>query len=233
MGGQQLLELVDMLRNETGRSSNMAVGVDETPQLKQILRRTQTMLYRRWDWPHLKVRPTVALRQGERFYDPPVDLDYDRIEKVYAWWNALPIPIERGIYLEDFALYDSEKDERSDPVLKWDVVFRETREQVEVWPIPAQDGSRLQFVGIRKLARLVDDSDRCDLDGDMIVLYAAADLLAEKEAKRAEIKRAAAQSIYDTLTAGSKGGERIRRNGLGARHPYLSGKPVIVVSSGS
>src|SRR3546814_15776455 len=50
----------------------------------------------------------------------------------------------RGIRSEDYAAYDSAAGERVDPVLRWDVQFTGTTDQIEVWPIPASNGMRLQ-----------------------------------------------------------------------------------------
>src|SRR3546814_17968831 len=87
----------------------------------------------------------------------------------------------RGIRSEDYAAYDSAAGERVDPVLRWDVQFTGTTDQIEVWPIPASNGMRLQVFGKKVLAPLIEDDDRADLDDQLIVLNAEVALLARQE----------------------------------------------------
>src|SRR3546814_8319946 len=93
----------------------------------------------------------------------------------------------RGIRSEDYAAYDSAAGERVDPVLRWDVQFTGTTDQIEVWPIPASNGMRLQVFGKKVLAPLIEDDDRADLDDQLIVLNAAVTLLARQESKDAAL----------------------------------------------
>jgi hypothetical protein len=59
----------------------------------------------------------------------------------------------------------------------------------------------VKVVGIRRLARLVDDEDRCDLDDRLIVLYAAAEHLAANGATDAKLKLDQANRRYASLKA--------------------------------
>src|SRR3546814_4423912 len=70
------------------------------------------------------------------------------------------LQVMRGIRSEDYAAYDSAAGERVDPVLRWDVQFTGTTDQIEVWPIPASNGMRLQVFGKKVLAPLIEDDDR-------------------------------------------------------------------------
>ena len=49
-------------------------------------------------------------------------------------------PQRRGIGFDHYAQYHSDDDERADPVLAWDIRWRSTVEQIEVWPIPDSSG---------------------------------------------------------------------------------------------
>lgn len=187
--GTQLIELRRMLRAEAGQSVLVSAGVDNIPSLDQKLRRTQEMLYNDYDWPFLTVKPYKTLNMDQRYYDIPAELDLEGISEVALWVNGRPQDVSRGIGFEQYAQYDSDSGETASPVQCWDIVSTgaTTAEQIEVWPIPSDDGQRLQFIGIRTLNALVNDSDRAVLDDLAIVLTCAAELLAGQEAENAGI----------------------------------------------
>lgn len=210
--GKQLIQLIDDLRNETGKSVRPGAGADDLPSLRYLIQRTQERLYDDYDWPHLKINPTVQLAAGQRYYDVPSELNFERLGKAYVWTNGQPLPICRGITMSNYAVYNSHVDERADPVRRWDIVWVESpstgvpREMIEVWPIPLTSTDHLQFIGIRKLRDLISNDDVCDLDGLMIVLFCAAEILAEKKSADAQAKAALAQSRLAKvrgLTAGN------------------------------
>lgn len=228
--GTQLIQLVEMLKAEAGHSTRVNVGVDKLPEIKQILRRTQETLYDESDWPFLRVAPYKDLAAGQRYYDFPADLDLERVEQAAVWYSGTPKPIIRGIGFDEYAQYDSENDERADPVLKWDVRWTGSAEQIEVWPIPSSDDQQLQFIGIRPLRALVSDSDVADLDDQLIVLYAAAELLARQGSKDAQAKLGAAQARFARLKGRVKGASEMTTLGTGNSYRTLRGRTIIRVS---
>lgn len=203
----QLQELVSMLRAESRRSSSVALGIDEEALLKAVLRRHQEILYDGYDWPFLRVMPKKPLAAGQRYYDMPTDLNFDRIEEVVVWFSGQPQPITRGIGFREYAQFDSDSDVRSSPAMAWDIrsTNDDTAEQIEIWPIPDSNDTFLQFQGIRKLNPLVSNSDRADLDDQLIVLFAAAELLANQKSQDAGAKLEAAKERHAQLKARSKG----------------------------
>lgn len=209
--GTQLLQLVTMLRDETGRANSVAVGVDDLPQLKSVIRRVQETLYEKHDWAFLRtVFDRIPLQAGQRYYDYPANLDFDRIEDVVVWDNALPMPLTRGIGFNEYAIYDSENDARAEPTLRWDVRWTGTKEQLEAWPVPSTNNLALQFIGIRKLRPLIANADVADLDDHMIVLYAAAELM-PKGSELAKLKLELARDRFNTVKGkASAGGETFR-----------------------
>lgn len=173
-----------MLRGELLQSVNTAHGVNAAPAHKQVLARTQRMLWLDHAWTHLRVDRDEPLVAGQRYYDFPTDLPLDRVESVSVKWSGRWHCLERGIDVGHYNAYDSDADVRVDPVLRW--APYETS-QFEVWPMPAtNDAQVVRFSGIRTLNPLVNDSDTCDLDADLIVLFSAAELAADAKSPRAE-----------------------------------------------
>jgi hypothetical protein len=178
--GTTLVKLLDMLRLEIKASVNPAHNAQVRDMQVNALQQAQKDLWEDFAWPHLRVERTIKLLTGKRFYDlasgTPSDLPIDRIEDVFVKWNEEWCPLENGIGATQYAHYDSQQGEQTWPVERWRIY---EDEQIEVWPMPDQDGTEstqegyLKFIGIRNLRPLVDDDDRCDLDDRLIIMRAA------------------------------------------------------------
>lgn len=231
MRRKQFAQLVTALRAELERSTDPAAGVADLPTLKQVIARNYEATYQDYDWPHLTtIFDKIPLNAGQRYYDFPDDCDYDDIEQIVVWWNAQPVPIERGIGFEEYATYDSEEGATSDPIVKWDVRSTDTHEQMEVWPIPGSNEQSLQIRGQRKFEPLVNDEDLCRIDDQIVVLASAVELLPAKSRTAVQAKLAAAQSRINRVKSRSKAASPSVRIGLGRSNRPLYGKSVVRVS---
>ncbi len=214
----QLLSLVAQLRAETGRTQNVAVGVDEVENLKEMLRRVQEQLYDDYPWPHLRIQSTVPLLDAGRYYDFPTDMNMDRIERVALKYGGTYYKIDRGIDFSDYSIYDSNADTpvEASPAQKWDIRFTDTEEQIEIWPIPNEDDVQtLYFFGTKNLSALTEEADTADLDDRLIVLFAAAELLARQGSKDANAKLELAKARLMTLRRNSMNNTKPIQMGLG------------------
>jgi len=228
----QLLSLIAKLRAETGRSQEISVGVDEFDNLKVTLDRIQETLYDDYEWPHLRVQRTVQLFAGQRYYDFPSDINFDRIEDIKLKYSNVYVPIKRGITLEDYSMYDSNAStpERSNPAVKWDVRNTGSSEQIEIWPIPVDNSQYLYFTGTKSLGRLTQDADTADLDDILIVMTAAAEMLERQKSPDAKSKRDAANLRLISLRKNSVKRRETIQMGLGRRHERHTNQVKIVVS---
>lgn len=189
--GTQLSALVDQLRAEIGASTNVAMGVNMLPAIKQILRRTQERLWADFEWPFAFIERDEPLLNGQRYYTFDNDIDFDRISKAEVKWSDTWRSLSYGIGAEQYNTSDSEAGEKEDPCTNW---RHYEGNQFEVWPVPASDDSKIRFKAIKKLPALVNDSDTAALDDNLIVLFAAAELLARAKSDDAGAKLQAAQS---------------------------------------
>lgn len=219
MRGQTVGQLLSELRAECGYSQNAAHGINNRDSLVQTMKRTQRRLWSDWDWMHLRVSRDIALAAGQRFYACPTDLPYDRIDdkvnRPHVKFGGQWLPLDHGIDERHYSIYDPLQNERSWPIRRWDITedpadtagTPDNRGMIEVWPLPSDDadtvsGSREGYVrltGIRFLNAFAADSDRCDLDGDLIVLFSAAEILARDKKDDAQHKLQMAQSLYQKL----------------------------------
>ena len=196
--GDTLGELVEMLRAECRITTSVAQGQANENYLKQLIRRYYEQLYDDYDWPFMRIlkanaRKTMAA--GSRYYDFPTTINVERIERLWYLDGSVWVPLKRGIGPEQYSVHDSDGDERADPVLRWEIY---SDSQFEVWPLPSSTGT-VWVDGIKKKNELTGDSDTCDLDGNMIILFAAAEVLSATNQKDAQAKLQAAQGRRDQL----------------------------------
>ena len=214
-----LLEMLNDLRAEIRSSLNPAHNTSARDLHINLLKRVQRVLWDEHDWAHLRVRREIALQAGQRYYDAPEDLPIDRIESVEVRWGGDWKFLTNGISNTNYSLFDSDLDERSWPVENWQLY---EDDQFEVWPVPSDNATTsdkegtLRLTGIRSLRPLVADNDRSDLDGRMIVLFAAAEELAARGAADAQLKLQTATRRRNDLIANSSKIKRVKAFGVGS-----------------
>lgn len=160
------------------------------PAIEHLARRTQEVLYEAFNWPHLIVERDIAMVPGERYYTFETTVNRDRILGAYVKWSQSWVPVRYGF---DSSIYNASMPEdtyRADPVQLWR--FYEGA-QYEVWPNPAS-AQTLRWRFVRHLNPLIASTDYCDLDANLIVMFAAAELLQRMKSPDAESKNKIAQS---------------------------------------
>lgn len=202
MRGQTLISILNSVRVHARLSLSPAHNVAVRDSQVVRIQQEQTRLWGDYDWPHLRVKRYIPLAAGQYLYDPPDDLDFDRIERVEVYYSGMWVALHPGITAEHYFLYDPLLDQRSWPVRRVQVA---ENDQIEVWPLPdtnadatTQEGM-LRLTGIRKLRPLVADADVADLDDQLLALYVAAPLLAASNAKDGDLKLRAANLLYGRL----------------------------------
>lgn len=197
--GTSLGVIVDKVRAEARHSQNPALGTNVRATIINAIQRVQNQLYLDYDWPFLRVRRDKLTQAGQRYYDFPTDLNLERVETFEVLWGTEWRPIENGIEMSDYTTWNSDLDVRVDPVRKWQMIDAGAGPQYEIWPLPATNDNTMRWTGIRKLQPLVADSDRADLDDDMIALFVAAEFLAHAKQYDAKAKLSAAQGMLERL----------------------------------
>lgn len=242
MRGQTLGELLSDLKAECGYSQNAAHGINNRDSLVQVLKRTQRRLWSDWDWMHMRVSRDMQVNAGQRYYNCPNDLPYERIDAAEVKFGGQWLPLCFGINERQYSIYDPRVDERSWPIRNWDIAedpadtlgTPDNRGMIEVWPLPSDSGTApapgsdeegwMRFTGIRFLRPFAADSDRCDLDGDLIVLFAAAEILSRDKKDDAQAKLMAANTLYQKIRGNQ---EKNRTFSLGGDQDDEEKQPVI------
>jgi len=197
-------ELIDDVRAEAGHSLQSNLGTSMREVLVKIIQRQQRRLWEDFDWTFLRVERDVAVQSGQRYYDFPADLSLERLEKVEFKYGDRWIPVRYGVGREQYDMHDSDRGVRAFPVERWK---EHENNQIELWPIPSQNGSVpqssniIRFHGIRKLRPLVAESDMADLDDTLLVLFSAAEILAREKSADAGLKLQLAERHYARVKA--------------------------------
>lgn len=199
--GKTFLQLVNDTKAEARQSLTPSLSQNALPYIKQTVARIYESLYASHEWPTLEIRRYENISAGMRYYSYPADMDFERTVKIYPRYNEewMEKGLLYGIEVEHYNQYDPLQDERSDPPIRW--AWHEG-DQIEVWPLPATNLTNgLMFVGIKKFAPLVDDADLCLIDSNLVILYAAAEILASQKSTDAQAKQAKAQQLFDAMKA--------------------------------
>lgn len=223
-----LVKLLDDLRAEARLSLNPAHNQQARDTQVKQLQRKQEWLWREFDWPHMRVSRDIPVAAGQRYYELPADIDLERIEKLEIFLDGGWVPLLPDINNEHYTSWNSDLDERAWPPRRWNIV---EDDDIEIWPIPNVDAvaatmeGYVRVTGIRRLRPLVDDTDRCDIDSNLIVGYVAAEMLASSGAKDAKVKQDEANALFLRLRGQLTVSRKFRLFGIGEpQHPR---RPVI------
>jgi hypothetical protein len=192
--GTELTVLVDMLRSEMGHTIVRSAGVQNLENLKQVLSRVEQILWAQFDWPFGYIVETLQLEPGAAYYDYTENIDFTRVVDIWHVDQSTRIAhkLDYGI---DPTHYMASMD-RQNPVLRW---RHQGTARLEIWPPPISDTQVLMIYGIQRLANMVNDTDLCTLDDQLIVLHAAAELLERQGSPDAGAKAATAAAHFRAL----------------------------------
>lgn len=203
--GTTLANIAAMVKAELllQSSDTVAPGGDATLYLQIAMQ--QQWLALRYEWPFLQKESDVAMVPGTQYYAWPqvtsVDV-FDLGRPVQAWcyqngiWNAC----RYGITPSNYNSLDPDLDQRSDPVLAWQL-YRTSTLQFEVWPLPST-ATVLRLMGQMVLPALAASSDTAVLDDILIAQFTAAKLAARLKSADAPALLAQAQATLQALRAG-------------------------------
>ena len=201
--GTSLGQLIEDLRSEVGHSLQPNLGKATRDVLINQIQRVQRRLWDDYSWPFLRVHRDITISAGQRYYDLPSDIVFERIERVEFKHGDVWDKLHFGIGADQLNQHDSDNGVRSSPIRRYDT---HENNQIEFWPIPANnsesDGAySVRIHGVRNLSPLIAEADTADLDDQLIVLYAAAEVLARQRQADAQNKLAQAQAHYSRLKA--------------------------------
>lgn len=198
--GVPLLTLRRLVRGEVGASLNPQQGIAAQDTLDLRLDRQQRELWDAYTWKHLRIYRDIPLATGQGSYNYPAELLFDQIITVWfvAGSSARWVPLEYGISASMVPLSGPPQ---GTPV-RWDNTPSTDPDnpvgQLTVLPLPST-GMFLRLEGQRAINPLVADTDKCQLDDTAIVLFVAAEILANQKSEGAQVKLTKAQNHLHQL----------------------------------
>jgi hypothetical protein len=187
-----------MLKAETGESLS-STNVQRDKELNALIDSKQKWLAVEKAWPFLERRVDTAMVAGTRYYNLPTTINFERPCTVEVLFTTVWQPVNYGISSTELNVWNSDNAVRSDPVQRWSFYHppgfdpSTDQHQCEVWPIPVTN-TTLRFTGQGNLTTLGTgttwtDAAKLDLDDVLVVLFCAAEILARKNQKDAELKQ--------------------------------------------
>lgn len=198
MAREKLKDMIEALRAEIGASLSPGHNISQDSTHRYVLSRVQRELYLNYDWTHLLTEERVTVSAGERYTPALTLVDYEQINEVWCSYGSEWIKLGFDFGPEHYSAYDPQSGDRGYPVLRYRPYF--PNEAVELWPIPSQDVT-LIVKGQRALTPLKSPDDMSVLDGTLIVLFAAADIMADLDRDDAARKSAKATAYLRAVRA--------------------------------
>ena len=204
-----LSELRRRLMAETFQSLSPNQTTSSAPFYNYQLDRVQREQWNDIEWPHLTIYKDIPMVQGQRYYAYPPQLPFDSIFRI--WWpqGVTWVPLDYGINPQTYATMGGEF-VQAWPPRRWRNFpsFDETTgktspaAQFEVWPIPGPSlPFSLRVEGNAPLNPLIEDTDVCVIDANLIVMFAASEILAMQKSESASLKLQKAQQYRRMLVA--------------------------------
>ncbi|MGZ6565454.1 MAG: phage adaptor protein [Solirubrobacteraceae bacterium] len=207
MRNQTVGQLKATLRAELRQSSNPGVAQSSDHILVNALKQAQSWVHSQFWWPHMRSRQDIILQAGESLYTWPPGMDYENVESVQVKFGGRWLPVKP--FTEDdetYNAFDTDKNVRSDPVIRYRISTAGT--QIEVWPLPSSNGvaasagdGALRIKGLLRPPELSGDGVVCPFDDGLITQVAAAKCSRTKDERNAYMQEAA--SLMKALTSKS------------------------------
>ncbi len=233
--GTSLGTLITDLRAEVGHSLQPNLGKATRDVLINTLQREQRRLWDDYDWSFLKVKRDITINAGQRYYDLPSDIVFERIKRVEYKHGDVWHKLHYGIGATEYNQWDSDQDIRSSPLRKYD---NYENNQIEFYPVPATNSASdgkdsVRIYGIRNLSSFVNEADTADLDDQLIVLFSAATILQRQKQNDAQQKLAQATAHYARLKARNSKSETFIIGGGEPDGLYRPAEPPLIANTSS
>ena len=202
--GTSLGTLIEGLRAEIGHSLQPNLGRSMRDVLVNYLQRTQRRLWEDYSWPFLRVKRDLSISATQRYYNLPADVTFERIELVEFKHGDVWHKLVYGIGRDELNQHDSDRNVTSYPIRRYDSY---EGNQLEFWPVPSTNSvassgaGEVRITGIKNLSPFIASADLADLDDQLIILYAAAEIAARQKQADAQNKLQQANAHYSRLKA--------------------------------
>jgi len=194
-----LTELLKRTRAEAGQSITTVHNAQSDAILTEKLNAGQELLATEYRFPELQVETTITTIIGTSTYSFPTDLDLNQTCEVWCSLGSVWVPVRYGIGRTERSAYPAST--QSWPVLRWEVKVGTGATQtktIELWPEPSAIGT-IRMTGHKIMQAMTTGTDVSTIDGTLLSLYTAGNLLARQKAADAELVLSRAQRHASNL----------------------------------
>jgi hypothetical protein len=222
--GVRLIDLRRELRAETGQSLNPAQGVQAQASMDIVLDRQQRELWDAYQWPHLRYIIDMDLSAGQPSLSYPPSMPFDQISRIYVSRGPGQklAPLSYGIRAYDVPV-GAEAPQTGTPKLWANLIAVDANNEtdptsfsIQFYPLPDADMT-VRFEGQAPCTTLSADADVCIIDSKAIVLFAAAEVLAQQKNEAAALKLTKAQNYLRRILQNQGADKRASYN-MGGNH---------------
>jgi len=165
-------DLIRKVKEEVLGATAVSASADFEETIKSRINKHYELLFDEY-YTGLRIRQLLHLKQDQRFYSYPElgAIEIDNIKEAYKVDAGVIYPIEKGIFKEHYSLPDLDL-----LTYRYDWVDDDNTDVMEIYPAPSKDED-VYFEVQRKFRPLVNEDDKCYIDGWLVILSAANDIL--------------------------------------------------------
>lgn len=160
-------------------------------RIRQLLNRFERDYATRFSWKSRRFEAQVTVPANTATATLPSGMSFTMVSEVWCQSGSDWLPVAHGIGAAERSLYPTGT--TGSPICRWEVQSADPQ-TFEVWPVSAQ-AEVLRFTAERAAGQMVNDGDLCVLDGDLLVLRAAAEILKPTDMKDAQDKARQAEEL--------------------------------------
>lgn len=183
---------------EAGLSTAAGHSAFSKDRIDQMLNRMQRMMLKSADWPSQKRTHEFILTANSNTYlasNLPSGMTLTSINTIHVQYGTDWLPLSRGIGAREWSEYSASQ--RTLPVRRWDII-NAGMTAVEFWPIASTDQT-LRIIGRVVGADMTDDADTPSVDGDVLVLRVAAQIMGRDNKADAALLLQQAKDLEDSI----------------------------------
>lgn len=192
--GVTLATLRQEVAIEAGFSTDSGHIAHSKERLNHLINRTERFMAIKDSWPALSFEEEVTVSANSATGNLPANITFTQINDVRVLYGTSWLPLTHGITPDDRSIWNATQ--RALPMQKWEL--QPGTSTFEVWPVGPQ-AQTLRFTGQKTIGTMVADDDACALDGDVIVLRVAAEILGRDRKEDAQVKLQLAQQITNDI----------------------------------
>lgn len=168
---------------EAGLSAQPGHSTAAIDRINQKINRMERMMLLESEWPTLHFEERLTVPADAQTIDLPTNINATQIETIHVSYGSEWLPITLGVGARERTIYNDTQ--RATPITRYEISANNPG-KMEVWPIGGTEQTLL-VQGTKNVGAMTEETDTCALDGDVIVMRVAAEILGRENKADAEL----------------------------------------------